>query len=219
VLHDADVGAPTLSRERAIATALGILDAEGPEAVTMRRVAREMGVPLMSLYRHVRSKDDLEAAIVEALISGVRPASEDPSWDASLRAWATAYRGMVMRHPNAAPLLASRPAAAYRGRAHDVEAALRLLGDAGLAPAAARVQLRAALVAITGFCNAQAAAARSAEEPTAPVEPGDLPLLADLVADVRAGSYADEVFDAMISAVLAGIERAITDAPGGSTAP
>jgi AcrR family transcriptional regulator len=209
---------PRLSRERAVATALGVLDHEGPEAVTMRRVAREMGVPLMSLYRHVRSKDELDGALVEALIAGVRPAAADPSWDASLRAWATAYRAMVMRHPRAAPLLASRPAAAYRGRAHDVEAALRLLGDAGLAPAAARVQLRAALVAITGFCNAQAAAAGSAEEPPAPIDPADLPLLADLVADVRAGSYADEVFEAMISAVVAGIERAIAGAPGGPAA-
>lgn len=197
-----------LSRARAVETALAVLDAEGPGAVTMRRVARDMGVPLMSLYRHVRSKDDLEGAVVEALVAAVRPAPDGDGWDAALRAWAVAYRRMVMRHPNAAPLLATRPAAAYRGRADDVESALRALAAAGLTPAAARVHLRAALVAVTGFCNAQAAARQSAEEaPAAPDD--DHPLLAALVADLRSGSYADEVFDAMVSGVLAGIARAI----------
>jgi AcrR family transcriptional regulator len=207
------VSTPVLSRARAVETALAVLDAEGPGAVTMRRVARDMGVPLMSLYRHVRSKDDLEGAIVEALVAGVRPQPEDEGWAAGLRAWAVAYRAMVMRHPNAAPLLAARPAAAYRGRADDVEDALRVLADAGLSPAAARVHLRAALVAVTGFCNAQAAARGSAEDiPDASDD--DHPLLAALVADLRSGGYADEVFDAMVSGVLAGIREAIADVAG-----
>lgn len=202
---------PVLSRARAVEIAIAVLDAEGPGAVTMRRVARDMGVPLMSLYRHVRSKDDLEGAVVEALVSGVRPQSRGDGWDAALRAWAVAYREMVMRHPTAAPLLATRPAAAYRGRADDVEAALHALAVEGLSPAAARVQLRAALVAISAFCNAQAAARRSAEEAPAPSDP-DHPLLAALMDDLRTGSYADEVFDAMVSGVVAGIARAIADA-------
>ncbi|MGE0029143.1 MAG: TetR/AcrR family transcriptional regulator [Thermoleophilia bacterium] len=203
---------PVLSRARAVEIAIAVLDAEGPGAVTMRRVARDMGVPLMSLYRHVRSKDDLDGAVVEALVAGVRPEPRGDGWDPGLRAWAVAYREMVRRHPNAAPLLATRPAAAYRGRADDVETALRALAAEGLSAAEARVQLRAALVAITAFCNAQAAARASAEEaPEAPPDP-DHPLLADLMADLRSGSYADEVFDAMVSGVVAGIDRAIADA-------
>jgi AcrR family transcriptional regulator len=202
---------PALSRARAVGTALAVLDAEGPGAVTMRRVARDMGVPLMSLYRHVRSKDDLEGAMVAALVAAVRPAPEGEGWAAGLRAWAVAYREMVMRHPNAAALLATRPAAAYRGRADDVEQGLRVLADEGLSPAAARVHLRAALVAVTGFCNAQAAARAAAEEP--PEAPDDdHPLLAALVADLRSGASADEVFDAMVSGVLAGIRDAIAEA-------
>lgn len=210
-MHDVAVSPPVLSRARAVEIAIAVLDAEGPGAVTMRRVARDMGVPLMSLYRHVRSKDDLESAVVEALVAAVRPEAAEGGWDAALRAWAVAYRAMVMRHPDAAPLLAARPAAAYRGRADDVETALRALAEEGLSPAAARVHLRAALVAITGFCNAQAAARRSAEEAPAPPDPGR-PLLAALMADLRSGSSADEVFDAMVSGVVAGIASAIADA-------
>ncbi len=202
------VSTPVLSRARAVEVALAVLDAEGPGAVTMRRVAREMGVPLMSLYRHVRSRDDLEGAMVEALVAAVRPAPAGDAWAAGLRAWAVAYRDMVMRHPNAVPLLATRPAAAYRGRADDVERALRMLGEAGLPPVAARIHLRGALVAITGFCNAQAAARASAE--AVPEGAGDdHPLLAALIADLAAGRHADAVFEAMVAGVLAGIERAI----------
>jgi AcrR family transcriptional regulator len=207
-VHDVGVSTALLSRARAVEVALAVLDAEGPGAVTMRRVARDMGVPLMSLYRHVRSKDDLEGAMVEALVAAVRPEPDGDGWAAGLRAWAVAYRDMVMRHPNAAPLLATRPVAAYRGRADDVEEALRVLADAGLSPAAARVQLRAALVAITGFCNAQAAARASIEE-APPVPDDDHPLLAALVADLRSGASADEVFDAMVAGVLAGVAQAI----------
>jgi AcrR family transcriptional regulator len=207
-VHDAGVSTAVLSRARAVEVALAVLDAEGAGAVTMRRVARDMDVPLMSLYRHVRSKDDLEGAMVEALVAAVRPAPEGDGWAAGLRAWAVAYRGMVMRHPNAVPLLATRPAAAYRGRADDVEEALRVLAEAGLTPVAARIHLRAALVAITGFCNAQAAARASSEE--VPAAPDDAhPRLAALIADLGDGRHADEVFDAMVAGVLAGIEGAI----------
>lgn len=203
-----------LSRENAVRTALAILDREGAGALTMRRVAREMGVPLMSLYRHVRSKDDLEAALVAELVGSVRPAATDGEWDAGLRAWARAYREMALRHPHAAPLFAARPAAGYGARAEDVEAMLGVLRDAGLDAVAARVQLRATLVTVTGFCTVQAAARRAAE--SAPEEPGpdagEHPMLAALLEDVRAMRHADAVFEAMVDAVVAGVRQAIAHA-------
>ncbi len=52
-----------LTRDRVIEAALEIMDAEGLEAVSMRRVAREVGVEAMSLYNHVRDKEDLLAGI------------------------------------------------------------------------------------------------------------------------------------------------------------
>ena len=48
-----------LTRDRVVAAALRIMDDEGLDAVTMRRIAREVGVEAMSLYHHVRDKDDL----------------------------------------------------------------------------------------------------------------------------------------------------------------
>jgi AcrR family transcriptional regulator len=197
-------GAPALSRANAVRTALAILDAEGAGALTMRRVARDMGVPIMSLYRHVRSKDDLDAAVAAALIAGVRTGPHTGAWDADLRGWAEAYRAMAQEHPNAVPLLAARPAVAYAARADDVEATLRALGEAGLEPDEARLRLRAALITVTGFCHAQEAARRAGTAAATPEDDAH-PLLAALIADVQAGLHADRLFATMLDAVVGGI--------------
>ena len=58
-----------LSRDRIIDAALQIMDDEGLDAVSMRRVGRELGVEAMSLYHHVRDKDDLLLGIRERVLS------------------------------------------------------------------------------------------------------------------------------------------------------
>jgi AcrR family transcriptional regulator len=195
-----------LSRDHAVATAVAILDAQGAPAVTMRGVAREMGVPLMSLYRHVTSKDDLDGAIVQHLLARIPTGDRPATWETALRGWAHAYRAMVREHPNAAPLLASRPESGYGSRPGEVEGLLVLLGEAGLDPVDARVRLRAALVTIMGFCNVQAAYEQAAGgEADAPVAPDAFPRLAALVDDVRSRRHGEEVFAAMVDFVVAGL--------------
>ncbi len=165
----------------------------------------------MSLYRHVRSKDDLEAGIVVALIRSVQPEPITGVWDTDLRAWAVAYQDMAMRHPRAAPLLAARPTTAYGARAAEGEAMLRAFCDAGLSAEGARVHLRAALVMVTGFCNAQAAARATPGHTSSPVgpDPADHPHLNRLLDDVRAGRYGRELFETMLDAVVGSISAAI----------
>lgn len=194
-----------LSRDNAVAAAIHLLDRRGPAALTMRGLAREMGVPLMSLYRHVRSRDDLEAAIVDHLLAGIPPQPRTASWDRAIRNWAKAYRAMVREHPNAAPMLASRPVAGYGARAADAERMLQGMLDAGLSPARARVGMRAAMVTITGFCNAQAQAEQTDEAPLPDLPAGDYPNVSALMADVRAGRHSDRVFAAMVDSVVAGL--------------
>ena len=60
-----------LTRDRITEAALRLMDAEGLDAVSMRRVAREVGVEAMSLYNHVRDKDDLLNAVIERVMRGV----------------------------------------------------------------------------------------------------------------------------------------------------
>jgi len=197
---------PRLSRENAVSTAIRMLDRKGAASLTMRGLAREMGVPLMSLYRHVRSRDDLEAAIVEHLLAGIPPQPRTASWDKAIRNWARSYRAMVREHPNAAPLLASYPAAGYGARAEDAEGMLQAMMDAGLSPAQARVSMRAAMVTITGFCNAQAQSEQVDEAPGVQLPEGEFPNLNALIGDLRARRHGDRVFAAMVDSVVAGLE-------------
>ena len=200
------MSSPLLSRDNAVATAIQMLDRQGAASVTMRGLAREMGVPLMSLYRHVTSKDDLDATIVDHLLRGIPPQPRTTSWEKDIRNWATAYRAMVRQHPNAAPLLASRPAAGYGARADDAERMLQAMIDAGLSPAQARISVRAAIVTITGFCNAQAQAEQTDEVPQVDPPADEFPNLAALLAEVREHRNSDRVFAAMVDSVVAGLD-------------
>src|ERR1700679_3636417 len=78
-----------LSRETIAAAALAIADVEGFEAISMRRVARELNVGTMSLYYYVKTKDDLIAVMDDALMSEALLPSLPKEWKAAITAIAT----------------------------------------------------------------------------------------------------------------------------------
>src|SRR5207247_2011645 len=84
-----------LSRERVIGTALRVMDEDGLDAVTMRRIGRELGVEAMSLYNHVRDKEDILDSISEAVLSEFQVPSAD-DWTEGLRAAAREYRRLLL---------------------------------------------------------------------------------------------------------------------------
>jgi AcrR family transcriptional regulator len=90
-----------LSIESIVRAALELADAGGLEAVSMSRVAERLGFTTMSLYRHVRSKDELVALMVEAGV-GAPTALDDlahAGWRPALERWAWELRAVVRRHP------------------------------------------------------------------------------------------------------------------------
>jgi AcrR family transcriptional regulator len=92
---------PGLSLERIVAAAVRVADAEGLAAVSMSRVAAELGTAPMSLYRYVSAKDELLALMVDAAY-GPPPGGEsgaDSGWRAGLSRWAWAMRAGIQRHP------------------------------------------------------------------------------------------------------------------------
>lgn len=100
----------TLSRDRILEVALAVADADGVEALTMRRVATRLGVDPMAIYRHVKGKDDLLDGVVERLWHEVPPPPRRPdAWAEPLRDYAHGLRAVVNAHPSAAPLLLTRP--------------------------------------------------------------------------------------------------------------
>jgi AcrR family transcriptional regulator len=94
-----------VTRERVIAAALRVMDDEGLEAVTMRRIGRELGVEAMSLYNHVRDKDDVLGGIVEMVMSEFNPPASRGDWREDAMNAAREWRRMLTRHPNVMTLM------------------------------------------------------------------------------------------------------------------
>jgi AcrR family transcriptional regulator len=91
---------PGLSLGRIVEAAVRVADTEGLDAVSMSRVAAELGTAPMSLYRHVSAKEELLTLMVDAAW-GPAPAGPEPdeSWRAGLARWAWALRVGARRHP------------------------------------------------------------------------------------------------------------------------
>lgn len=86
--------------------ALGLVDRDGLDELSMRKLAAELDVEAMALYRHVDSKDDLLAGLADLVWAEIAAASPpDDDWPAWLRGFGHAVRGSVHRHPNALPVL------------------------------------------------------------------------------------------------------------------
>ncbi|QOC89733.1 TetR/AcrR family transcriptional regulator C-terminal domain-containing protein [Micromonospora craniellae] len=105
-----------LSRERALAAAIALVDAEGLAALTMRRLAAGLGVEAMSLYYHLPGKEGLLDGLAEAVIAEIEAAAEaadatvaGDDWRTRLRQRFLAARAVMLRHPWAPGLLGSRP--------------------------------------------------------------------------------------------------------------
>lgn len=101
---------PRLTPDRIRWTGLEIIDAEGLEALSMRRLARELDVRAASLYNHVPTKDDLLHGICDAVMGEVDVSGFDTDWATGLHTWARSFRAALTAHPNLVPFLASGPA-------------------------------------------------------------------------------------------------------------
>lgn len=101
---------PKLSRQIVLEAALELIDREGTEALSMRRLGTELGVEAMSLYRHVANKEALLDGVVELLTELLDiPGPSARSWQEDIRRVARSYRRTALAHPRAFPLLALRP--------------------------------------------------------------------------------------------------------------
>src|SRR5580658_2476952 len=91
---------PTLSLERIVAAAVRVADADGLDAVSMGRVAAELGAAAMSLYRHVSAKEELLSLMVDAAWGdSPDPLADGEGWRSGLCRWAWAMRASIKRHP------------------------------------------------------------------------------------------------------------------------
>src|SRR5205085_11760038 len=88
-----------LTRQRVVAAAVELADSDGTESISMRRLAQELGVEAMSLYTHVRNKDDLLDGMADAVIGEIPTSADTADWKTSLRQLALTARTVVLAHP------------------------------------------------------------------------------------------------------------------------
>ena len=125
-----------LSRERVLQAAIALADQGGIESLTMRKLARALGVEAMSLYNHVANKGDLVDGIVDVVVSEIElPSAED--WEVAIREYAISAHEALLRHPWACSLVMSPTTtrAARTQRLRYMEWLLGLLREAGFSPA------------------------------------------------------------------------------------
>jgi AcrR family transcriptional regulator len=97
-----------LSRARILDAAITLADAEGLDALTMRRLGHAMHVEAMSLYKHVADKDDILDGVVERVLEAIALPEPQDDWRAGMRRRAESARAVFAKHPWAVGLLESR---------------------------------------------------------------------------------------------------------------
>lgn len=182
-----------LSRERIVATALGLLDQEGRSALSMRRLADSLGVGTMTVYHYVSDKADLTTGVLELVLSDLHRPSPDETWVELARALSHSFRRIALEHPAAYMLLVTRPPPPTAlALAADMAAAGR---RAGLSDDQARALYRTVSRFVLGWCLTEVA---ELPERTA--------------TRVRVGG--DEDFAFGLDAVLDGLASALDRGPG-----
>ncbi|WP_394841081.1 TetR/AcrR family transcriptional regulator C-terminal domain-containing protein [Pendulispora brunnea] len=198
-----------LSRERILSTALSILDREGLEAISMRRVGDELGVEAMSLYNHVANKAAMLDGIFETILRELPAPARSSSWRSALRKRARELRQVLRAHPHALPIFATRPAVTPASLAH-VESVLEVLRRAGFSPRRAL----GALQVLAAYVVGHTIATRSPRKPDEDARPAYERLSEEHFPRVREAARVlanyDETkeFELGLEAMLTGLEAA-----------
>lgn len=191
-----------LSRERVLATAAGLADAAGLPALTMRRLAAELGVEAMSLYHHLPGKDGLLDGLVETVLAEIDAAVAEidagpdqaaADWRTILRRRFLAARAVMLRHPWA-PVLIGRGRSIPFGVYAYYEKILATLVDAGFSYRIAHRALHAFGSMPLGFVQELFSPGPSEGSPDADAE-AELAALAEALPHL-AGMVAAELHDA-----------------------
>jgi AcrR family transcriptional regulator len=179
-----------LTRERIVAAATELIERESVTAISMRRIAAELGCAVMSLYNHVPSKEALLDGVAEHVLSGI--AVEDlpgASWQDQVRAQARAFRQIARAHPRCTMLVVSRPATSAAAL-RPFEQALATLIGAGFSGSDSVAMVRTFIAYVLGCLLREVGVAPSLSHPdevaaqSGQPDPATFPLLNSLSAEL-----------------------------------
>lgn len=211
-----------LTRDRIVQAAVRIMDAEGLEAVTMRRIGRELGVEAMSLYNHVADKEAILAGVVEAVLADFEfPDGVDGEWAEQGRATARAWRDLLKAHPNVITLMSGqrKPMTGLRAL-RPMEHAIGTLRASGLSDQEAVKAFRAFGGYIQGFVLAEVANLFGGdelhvlpEEVSASLPLEELPHLAATLPHLFRCDF-DDAFEYGLDLMIRGVEAKVAAGSG-----
>ncbi|TQM80059.1 TetR family transcriptional regulator [Saccharothrix saharensis] len=205
-----------LTMERIVAAAIQVVETEGPAALSMRRVAEELGVGTASLYTYLPGKAELEALMVDAIGAGDPLPDDWPGdWRAKVEAWARTDHELYRKHPWVLHLVAT-VAAPGPNLLRWMDSALRVLRGTGLTEA----EKMAVVESVDAYVRGQARLSLDTREPSAEEVRERDALLGELVdfepypalvETVRAGvsPYAGDKFEFGLRLLLDGVEALI----------
>ncbi|HEX6128445.1 MAG TPA: TetR/AcrR family transcriptional regulator [Candidatus Limnocylindria bacterium] len=210
-----------LSRERVLAAAIEIADRDGIDALTMRRLAEELGAGAMSVYYHVANKDDLLGGMVDLVVGEMELADGRPDWKEALKRTATSAHEVLLRHPWATALLLTGPGVSD-ARLRYMDAMLGCLRGAGFSPELTDLAYHALDSHIMGFTLWLVGISAGMERlgPISNVldlfDPREFPHLAEHAQQhLRERQPGEQgAFEFGLDLVLDGLERRLSAAPG-----
>ena len=138
-----------MSRERVLRAAIDFADANGIDSLSMRKLARELGVEAMTLYYYVANKQDLLEGMTDLVAAEIALPAEDLDWKAAVRSRATSAHAALERHPWVSPLWMSVMIGPARMRYMD--SALGVYRRAGLTPANTELAFHAVENHVVGY--------------------------------------------------------------------
>jgi AcrR family transcriptional regulator len=199
-----------LTRERIIRAAIELIESGGLDALSMRGLATELGVAVMSLYNHVPGKAALLDGVAEQIMDGLELA-DDPAadWQERARALVRAFRKVAHDNPRSVTTVLTRKIDTTAGL-RVVERALAIADAAGFDGATSVRIMRALLAYAIGAQMREAGAAKMLDRPHVRLDPAEFPLVASLAAELLTHDPETDFefgLDLLISA-LENLERA-----------
>lgn len=199
---------PTLTREQIVAAAIDLVDREGLDALSMRKLAAELGVGPMSLYYHVQDKSALYDLILDAVMSDVDYTVDDPGLPPGERVvrMAYAFRRALLAHPHATVIAMGRSMRTPT-QLRPVEAMLGVLLDAGLSPSEAMRAVNVIGQFVVGTTTMYAnhlARSEYHDDEFTDIDPEDFPNLLVALSSAEEGGW-DVDFEAGLRALVEGL--------------
>ena len=188
------------------AAALRIVDDSGVGALSMRSLAASLGTGPMTLYNYVKDRDELDALVVEAVLSEVTPPRPRGEWQADVRAIVEATWRTVRRHPHVIPLLLTRRTL-HETTLHWAEGLLEALARSGRRDSELLIAFRTVSGFVMGLAQAQLSGPTADNPDVARAEalPADsYPRLIEIAKAAR-GLGPDREFRAGLDIVMAGL--------------